>query len=152
MANYNATIRCPIPKEKAYAAIAEEMSAWWTPMSSKFLAVGDRAKTDFGGQSYWVFEAATLDAPDLIELDCCESHMVADDLSDPTEWLGTRLRFEITEEGNETTIHFTHIGLTPSMECYDLCKGGWDHFILGSLEKYLTGNGGQPNSYGGDRE
>ncbi|WP_316367820.1 SRPBCC family protein [Candidatus Thiodiazotropha sp. CDECU1] len=147
MSNYLTSICCSVSAERAYKAITQEMSAWWTPMSGRFEKVGDRAKTNFGGVSYWVFEAVSLSKPHMIELECCKSHMVSDSLDDPEEWLGTRLRFEITEQDDQSTITLTHIGLTPELQCYDICKAGWDHYIASSLKQHLDGVGGRPNSY-----
>ncbi|MEW8496558.1 MAG: SRPBCC domain-containing protein [Candidatus Thiodiazotropha taylori] len=147
MSDYRSSIICPVSPSQAYRAIAEEMDQWWTPMSAPFLKTGDRAKTDFGGDSYWVFEARSLDDAKLIELDCVESHMVSDALDDPEEWRGTRLIFEFNEDKAGTEIRFTHLGLTPQFDCYEICKNGWDHYILTSLKNYLDGLGGMPNSY-----
>ncbi len=147
MKNYTATIECPVNREQAYKAIKQEMSAWWTPMSTPFTHIGTKAKTNFGGNAYWVFEAITLDAPALIELKCVESQMIADNIENPEEWLNTILQFTISEENGKTIIVFTHIGLGPELQCYTICKAGWQHYLLGSLQRYLTGKGGQPNSY-----
>lgn len=143
MSDYQLRISSSLAQEESYRVIAEQMSDWWTPMSAKFMAVGDRAKTNFGGQSYWIFEAVTLLPPNLIELDCCESLMVADSLKDPEEWKGTRLRFEISQEG----VLFTHIGLNPEKECFDMCKQGWDFYLLQSLKQVLNGQPGAPNAF-----
>ncbi|MES9971353.1 MAG: hypothetical protein ABW092_15070 [Candidatus Thiodiazotropha sp.] len=147
MADYQSSIRCPVSADRAYQAITHEMSMWWTPMSHRFTNIGDRGKTDFGGPSYWVFEAVTLNRPHLILLECCESNMVSDSLADPEEWLGTSLKFEISEGNDACTITLTHIGLNPEMACYEICKAGWDHYIAGSLKHYLDDEGGNPNSY-----
>ncbi|MEW8351117.1 MAG: SRPBCC domain-containing protein [Candidatus Thiodiazotropha taylori] len=147
MSDYRSSIICPVSPSQAYRAIAEEMDQWWTPMSAPFHKAGDRAKTDFGGDSYWVFEARSLNEAKLIELDCVESNMVSDALDDPEEWLGTRLIFEFNEDKAGTEIRFTHLGLTPQFDCYEICKNGWDHYILTSLKNYLDGLGGIPNSY-----
>ncbi|MBT2968437.1 MAG: SRPBCC domain-containing protein [Candidatus Thiodiazotropha sp. (ex Ctena orbiculata)] len=147
MTDYRSSICCSVSADRAYRAITQEMSAWWTPMSNRFSNIGDRAKTDFGGPSYWVFEAVTLNSPHVIELLCCESNMVSDSLADPEEWLGTILKFEITEQDEVCTVALTHIGLTPEMACYEICKTGWDHYIAGSLKQHLDGLGGRPNSY-----
>lgn len=147
MSDYTATITTTTSIEKAYLAITERMSDWWTPMSAQFLKLGDKAKTNFGGQSYWVFEAKTLNTPQLIELTCCESNMIWEDLENPQEWLDTTLRFDFSEENGVTTLNFTHIGLTRDIACYSVCKEGWDHYFLGSLNKYLNSQHGQPNTY-----
>ena len=147
MEDFSRTIICPVNAKQAYNAITREMSNWWTPMSGLFEHTGDLAKTGFGGESYWVFKARTLNRPVLIELDCVESRMLMDNLDDPEEWLGTTLRFEISGVEGNAKIVFTHIGLDPAMQCYDVCEGGWDHYIPGSLRDYLHGRGGKPNTY-----
>lgn len=146
MSDYTATITTTASIENAYLAITERMSDWWTPMSAKFLTLGDQAKTNFGGQSYWIFEAKTLNAPKLVELNCCESNMIWETLENPEEWLNTTLRFDFSEQNGATVIHFTHIGLTQEAACYSVCKEGWDHYFLGSLESYLNNQHGQPNT------
>ena len=87
--NYQAEITVPVTRIIAYTAIAEDMSIWWTEMSARFLKIGDKAKTDFGGESYWVFEAITLDEPKLVELRCCESNHIHEGMSSDIkeEWL-----------------------------------------------------------------
>ncbi|MDJ0832575.1 MAG: hypothetical protein QNJ69_03575 [Gammaproteobacteria bacterium] len=116
-------------------------------MSGRFVNVGDEAKTGFGGDSYWVFKAITLNEPQFIELECVKSHMIMDSLDDPEEWLGTRIRFEISEHLGRSEIIFTHLGLHSQLQCFDVCSGGWDHYILDSLSAYLHDEGGKPNSY-----
>ena len=137
--HYTASIMASASKEEAYIAITEHMSDWWTSMSGKFLSIGDQAKTDFGGKSYWSFEATTLDKPERIELTCHDANHIHEGLSDNirTEWLGTKLIFEIAEEDRKTRIEFTHEGLVPELECFEVCKAGWDHFFLESLKSYL---------------
>ena len=137
--DYRAEIVAPVSRDAAYRAITEEMSDWWTPMDSKFLKLGDRAKTDFGGESYWVFEAVTLDGPGLVELRCCEAHHLHDGLPDSIreEWLGTVLRFDIAEAEGGTSITLTHEGLHGGLLCYEVCEAGWNHFFAGSLKEHL---------------
>jgi len=139
MVSYSATIKTGTSADRAYTAIAEEMSHWWTPMSGKFLAIGDQAQTDFGGQSYWRFEAQTLDAPNLIALRCCEAHHIHDGLPEEIreEWLDTMLIFDIAQEDGRTCVTLTHQGLTPDLKCYEVCEQGWNHYFLGSLKEYL---------------
>lgn len=139
MNNYTATIKTKLPGDQVYAVITEHMSDWWTPMSAQFLNLGDRARTDFGGRSYWELEAIRLDRPHVIELRCSEAYHTHEGLPDSIqeEWLDTVLRFDIRDANDETEITLTHVGLTPQLTCFDVCKAGWDHYFVGSLSSYL---------------
>jgi len=63
---------------------------------------------------------------------------------DENEWTGTDVIFEITEKNGKTTLTFTHKGLVPSYECFDLCKDAWTHYIQGSLKALITTGAGSP--------
>ncbi len=67
---------------------------------------------------------------------------------DKTEWTGTKIEFEIAEKENKTRFQFTHRGLVPEYECYDVCIAGWNNYINNSLHKLITTGKGHPNSDG----
>ena len=64
---------------------------------------------------------------------------------DQTEWVGTKIEFEISEKDGKTELHFTHRGLVPAYECYDICFDAWTSYIKGSLKDLVTTGKGQPN-------
>lgn len=57
-------------------------------------------------------------------------------LSDPSEWKNTKICFDLSKEGDKTVVSFTHDGLTPQIECYNACSGGWTGY-LENLKKKL---------------
>lgn len=67
---------------------------------------------------------------------------------DQNEWTGTKISFEISRKDNKTQIRFTHFGLVPGYECFDVCSNGWNHYIQQSLVSLITTGKGQPNSTG----
>lgn len=64
---------------------------------------------------------------------------------DKTEWIGTKLIFDITPEGDSTRILFTHEGLVPEYECYNVCHDAWTSYIQGSLKNLIITGKGKPN-------
>jgi hypothetical protein len=64
---------------------------------------------------------------------------------DKSEWTGTKISFEISRKGDKTEIRFTHIGLVPEYECYDVCQNAWTHYIQESLKGLITTGKGRPN-------
>lgn len=64
---------------------------------------------------------------------------------DKTEWIGTKIEFDLSEEGNKTQVHFTHWGLIPAYECYNICFDAWSGYIKGSLQSLISTGKGQPN-------
>jgi uncharacterized protein YndB with AHSA1/START domain len=66
-------------------------------------------------------------------------------VKDKTEWKGTDVVFEIARKDGQTEVRFTHIGLVPAYECYDVCSDAWGSYITGSLRNLITTGKGQPN-------
>ena len=66
-------------------------------------------------------------------------------VEDKTEWTGTDIVFEIAKKGDKTELRFTHVGLVPSFECFNVCSDGWGTYIKGSLHSLITTGKGQPN-------
>ncbi len=67
---------------------------------------------------------------------------------DKTEWTGTKIIFDISEKDGKTQIRFTHQGLVPAYECFDICRDAWTNYIQHSLRNLITIGKGQPNGKG----
>jgi hypothetical protein len=68
------------------------------------------------------------------------------------EWVGTKIIFDITKDGDKTKLTFTHEGLVPHIECYKFCMPAWEQYIDGSLFKLVTTGRGTPNLEGSSIE
>jgi hypothetical protein len=64
---------------------------------------------------------------------------------DKTEWNGTKLVFEVSRKGDKTEVRFTHEGLVPDYECFNLCSSAWDSYIHESLQRLIATGKGSPN-------
>jgi len=67
---------------------------------------------------------------------------------DKSEWKGTKIIFDIAEKDNKTEMRFTHQGLVPAYECYEICRDAWTGYIQKSLRNLITIGKGQPNATG----
>jgi hypothetical protein len=65
---------------------------------------------------------------------------------DKNEWKGNKIVFELSVYGTQTQLDFTHIGLVPEYECYDVCRDAWGSYIQGSLKDLITKGVGKPNT------
>jgi hypothetical protein len=61
---------------------------------------------------------------------------------DKNEWKDTEIHFEITAHDGKTEVRFTHVGLVPEYECFDVCSHSWDFYLHTSLRALIrTGRG-----------
>lgn len=66
-------------------------------------------------------------------------------IEDKTEWVGTKVIFDISVIHEKTQLHFTHQGLVPAYECYKICFDAWSNYIKNSLRNLIETGKGQPN-------
>ena len=140
MKSYTHKITVALASNTIFDAITQEMSNWWTEMSSGVREVGDKTTAKFKDGTTWSFELVKLEKNKLIELHCYHANHIHP-VTTPemrTEWKNTRLRFDIVPRDGNTDIQFTHIGLSPETKCYDICCSGWDHFFGSAFYAYLN--------------
>ncbi len=70
---------------------------------------------------------------------------------DKTEWIDTKVIFDIVPKDGKTEIQFTHQGLVPEYECYNICRDAWTSYLHKSLRNLITTGKGEPNSKGNPR-
>jgi uncharacterized protein YndB with AHSA1/START domain len=64
---------------------------------------------------------------------------------DRSEWKGTTIHFEIIPKDGKTQLRFTHEGLVPEYECFDICSNAWTDYIQNSLGQLIATGKGKPN-------
>jgi len=64
---------------------------------------------------------------------------------DKTEWQGTKIVFDVFRKDKKTEVRFTHEGLVPEYECFDMCSKAWGSYLNGSLRNLIVTGKGQPN-------
>jgi uncharacterized protein YndB with AHSA1/START domain len=113
---------------------SEAINQWWG-LTVGSPARGQRFEVGFGGERRIDMEAVT-DGPSRVEWYVHWSPFTP-------EWAGTSIVFELAPAGAGTELRFSHRGLTPELECFDMCHEGWTHYLT-SLVDYVDRGEGQP--------
>ena len=141
--DYTSTILVDQPPAIAFNAI-KNFRAWW---SEEIEGSTDQLNETF----FYHYKDVHLCKIKLIELipDKKLVYQVLENefsfTKDKTEWVGTKLIFDITKEGDKTNVKFTHEGLVPEYECYNVCNDAWTGYIQGSLKNLIITGKGKPN-------
>ena len=141
--NFTTTILVDQNPETAFNAI-KNFRAWWS--------VEIEGNTDKLNETFFYHHKDVhLCKIQLIEINPDKKlvYLVLDNefnfIEDKSEWVNTKLIFQITTEGDKTRVQFTHEGLVPECECYDVCNDAWTSYIQGSLQSLIATGKGKPN-------
>jgi hypothetical protein len=141
--NFTSTILVDKNPETAFNAI-KNFRAWW---SEEIEGNTDKLNEEF----FYHYQDVHLCKIKLIEIipDKKLVYQVLDNqfnfVKDKSEWINTKLIFEITNENGKTKVQFTHEGLVPEYECYNVCHDAWTSYIQGSLQSLIITGKGKPN-------
>jgi uncharacterized protein YndB with AHSA1/START domain len=137
-----------VPATELFAALGTRkgIQGWWT----RFCRVSARS----GGRSEFRFPSAGFscamrtvrrEPPRVLEWRCIEcQHPPQSGYADLSDWVGTRIRFEVSPIGKgESALRFSHLGLVP-LECGAQCGSIWSEFLSRSLRGYLEKGRGDP--------
>jgi hypothetical protein len=119
----------------AYEALAtiEGLSAWWTSDTQGESKVGGVIQFRFGAGGF-----------DMKVLELQPAKRVLWQVVDgPEEWMGTKISFDLKQEGNWTIVLFKHQGWKEPVEFMHHCSTKWAVFLL-SLKSFLETGKGAP--------
>ena len=140
--DYTTTFSVDQTPEQVFAAI-NNVRAWWSEgIEGDAEHVGDEFILDVPG-----IHRSVQRVEEVVPGKRAVWRVLDADLSfveNRTEWKGTEIRFELTETGGATEIRFSHVGLVPEFECFDVCSNAWAGYINGSLRSLITTGEGQP--------
>ena len=141
--HYSASFTVNQSPEAVFDAI-NNVRGWWSE--------GMEGETDRLGavfyHHYQDVHRCTLKITQLVPGKKVVWHVLHNDfnfIQDRTEWNGTDVIFEIARKGDKTELRFSHVGLVPAYECYDVCSNAWGQYITGSLRDLIAKGEGQPN-------
>lgn len=67
-------------------------------------------------------------------------------IDDQREWKGTTIRFDLSAVDGGTEVRFTHVGLVPSDQCFDVCRDAWSMYVGDSLRGFIETGVGKPST------
>ncbi len=141
--NYTTTFSVDQPPEEVFAAI-NNVRGWW---SEEIEGSTDKVGDEWT-YHYEDVHSCKLKVTELVPGKRVVWHILDNYFNytkDKSEWKGTTISFEISKKGDKTEVRFTHMGLVPEYECYDVCSNAWGSYINGSLPSLITKGKGQPN-------
>lgn len=144
-ADYRKTLRVAASPDALFDALTTTagLSAWWTRAAGS----GETA----GELSFFMNEPE----PCVMRVDQAlrptTVRWTVTDCGFLPDWVGTRPAFDITAvDDGMTQLRFCHHGLTPALDCIQMCIRGWDHF-LASLGQYVETGHGNPHGSSADQ-
>jgi len=141
--NFTTTILVDQTPEQAFDAI-NNVRGWW---SGEIEGSTDVLGAKFTYR-YKKVHRTTQKITELVPGKKIVWHVTDSELNfvrDKSEWDGTDIVFEIAKKDHQTEIRFTHVGLVPTIECYDGCSGAWGFYVNESLRDFIATGSGQPN-------
>jgi uncharacterized protein YndB with AHSA1/START domain len=137
-ADYQKTIRVKAAPGQLFDALTSVagLAAWWVPVTGSGEAGGE-LRFIMNSPDPLVIHVEEATRPTTVRWTVTECNSV-------TDWVGTRPVFTITAvNGGGSELHFRHGGLTPELDCIEMCTSGWNHY-LGSLRDYVETGRGAP--------
>ncbi len=141
--NFTATLTVDQAPEDAFAAI-KNVRGWW---SEEIEGSTDK----LGDEFTYHYKDLHRCQMKLIELIPHKKvvWLVVDNYFDFTEdkreWKDTKIIFEISKKGDKSEVRFTHLGLVPQYECFNVCSNAWGSYINDSLRSLIATGKGKPN-------
>lgn len=131
--DFTASITTSVTPETVFDALTtpDAFAKWWVPASGGG-AAGEELIIHFGETRaiFRVDEATRASHVRWTVLVCEIEH----------DWDGTEISLDLgpTADGG-TRIDFRHHGLTPQLNCFEMCQNGWTQ-ALGGLLNYVEGS------------
>ena len=128
---------------QVFAAINDVRGWWMTKVDGDNRAVGDEFSYRVPGVHFCTMRVTELVPGERVVWQVVDNHMSF--IEDQSEWIGTDIRFELSVKGGTTEVRFTHEGLVPSYECFDICRNAWTFYVGDSLRKLAATGVGEPS-------
>ncbi|REG76876.1 SRPBCC family protein [Algoriphagus antarcticus] len=142
MENFKKTIILQATDKSVYEALTNSIAKWWTEMFEGSSDKQDETFTiRFGSNVFKTLKVEELIPNAKVVWNVTDSVIDIPELKNKTEWINTKIIWEISRQDSQTEICLTHLGLTPEIECYNICESGWHNFTDSLTDFIKTGIG-----------
>jgi uncharacterized protein YndB with AHSA1/START domain len=132
--------------EKVFDALTNSVNKWWTEMFEGISnQEGQTFTIRFGANVFKTMLVEEIVPNQKVIWHVTDSLIDIPDLQNKTEWINTKIVWEMSSLSGQTFLHLTHFGLTPQVECYTICESGW-HSFTDSLSEFIITGVGKPFS------
>ena len=127
------------PIDVVYKAVTEQggLAAWWTFETIATPEIGAIIEFKFGDRYLNKMKVLTLEPNSLVEWECIEGD---------EQWVGTRFKFDLEKQGDQTLLRFFHTGCRDTTDFYAHCNYQWGYYMK-SLKTYCETGEGTPFEY-----
>jgi len=125
--------------EEVYKALAtrDGLAGWWTTSTQGDSKLGGVIKFRFSAD-----DGRELGGCDMKVLDLRPAERVLWDVIDgPAEWIGTKVSFELKQEGDYSIVLFKHADWKEPVEFMHHCSTKWGVFLVSLKDLVETGKG-----------
>jgi uncharacterized protein YndB with AHSA1/START domain len=128
-------INAPASDVYEWLTTTDGLAGWWTRDVTGEGGVGSTLRFSFGGEDRRAdMQVTELDPAGRVVWRCVYG---------PDEWIGTDIVFELTPNGDETVLLFTHANWREPVEFLNHCSTKWALFLF-SLKDGLEGRVATP--------
>lgn len=137
--DYAKQIHINTTPEKVFDTLttAAEVGAWWAPATGSAAQAGALQITFEGFDDPLRVRVRQATRPSTVIWDVEGTKIFP-------EWVGTAFIFTLSPSSSGgCDLRFQHEGLHPQLECYEMCRTGWDQYVP-SLRDYVETGTGNP--------
>lgn len=142
MDDFKKTLIIQATDESVFNTLTNDIPKWWTEVFEGISnEQGQSFTIRFGSGVFKTFLVQELVTNKKVVWLVTDSLIDIPELKNKTEWINTKIIWDISTQNDKIELRLTHLGLTPKIECYNICEGGWHNFTDSLTDFIKTGIG-----------
>ena len=141
--SYSTSFTVDRTPEQVFDAINDVRGWWMTKIDGDNGAVGDEFSYRVPDVHSCTMRVTERVPGRRVVWTVVDNHMTF--IDDQSEWIGTEIRFELSAKDGGTELRFTHDGLVPSYQCFEVCHNAWTFYVGDSLRRLAATGVGEPS-------